>query len=236
MTPTGAANEVQELLDQGLVHLFDGKIQEAIVCWMKVLDIDPSDARALDYLETLEVIEPKGPSSITDQHIGGGESDEWPSPFDSQPQIDVLPGTDGEGGGLTGLPLSEDEKQGLLAQVAEEREAQNMGAALDICEEILKRSPGDFETEELAREIKEELVGFYLDALKPLDQIPQLVADDANILELSLDPIGGFLLSQIDGRITVEELLTIMGTFDQYRVVSALHYFLNNGILELSEG
>ena len=223
----------EELLDSGLVHLFDGKVQEAIVSWMKVLDIDPGDSRALDYLETLEVIEPQGPSTIADQPVGNGESDEWPSPFDSQPHLDVLPGTDGEGGELTGLPLFDDEKGGLLAQVAEEREQQNMGAALDICEEILKRSPGDFDTEELAREIKEELVGFYLDQLKPLDQVPQLTADDSNILELSLDPIGGFLLSQVDGRITVEELLTIMGTFDQYRVVSALHYFLSNGILEL---
>ena len=85
----------------------------------------------------------------------------------------------------------------------------------------------------LADEIKEELVSFYIEDLKPLDQVPELAAD-ADILELSLDPIGGFLLSQIDGRITLEELLTIMGTFDQYRVVSALHLFINQEILRLN--
>jgi len=231
-----ASSEVQDLLDHGLIHLFDGRVQEAIVTWMKVLDIDPNESRALDYLETLEVIEPR--SSIIDggSSMGGEsrESGDWPSPFDSQPSIDVIAPADGEGGEMTGGPISDEERATLFAQVSEEREKENLGGALDICEEILKRNPGDVETEELARMLKEELVGFYLEQLKPLDQIPQLVADDSNILELSLDPIGGFLLSQVDGRITVEELLTIMGTFDQYRVVSALHYFLSHNILELT--
>ena len=230
-----ASSEVQDLLDHGLIHLFDGRVQEAIVTWMKVLDIDPNQPRALDYLETLEVIEPR--SSMADGNGVMGESREsgdWPSPFDSQPSIDVIAPAEGEGGEMTGGPISSEERVTLLAQVAEERTKDNLGGALDICEEILKRNPGDLETEELARTLKEDLVGFYLEQLKPLDQIPQLVADDSNILELSLDPIGGFLLSQIDGQITVEELLTIMGTFDQYRVVSALHYFLSHSILELT--
>lgn len=234
MTPTGSSTEVQELLDLGLVHLFDGKVQEAIVTWMKVLDIDGNEPRALDYLETLEVIEPRSATGLAHGiQAENGESGEWPSPFDSQPSIDVLAPHESEGGAMTGGPISDTDRAGLLAQVNEELERQNLGAALDICEEILKRAPGDGETEELAQKVKEDLVGFYLEQLKPLEQIPQLVADDSNILELSLDPIGGFLLSQIDGRITVEELLTIMGTFDQYRVVSALHYFLTNEILEL---
>ena len=230
-----ASSEVQDLLDHGLIHLFDGRVQEAIVTWMKVLDIDPNQPRALDYLETLEVIEPRR-SIIDGDGISGGvrESGDWPSPFDSQPSIDVIAPVEGEGGEMTGGPISSEERVTLLAQVEEERAKDNVGGALDICEEILKRNPGDLETEELARTLKEDLVGFYLEQLKPLDQIPQLVADDSNILELSLDPIGGFLLSQVDGRITVEELLTIMGTFDQYRVVSALHYFLSHNILELT--
>ena len=45
--------------------------------------------------------------------------------------------------------------------------------------------------------------------------------------------MGGFLISQIDGEISVEELLTILGTFDQFRVLSSLHYFLVNEIIEL---
>ena len=33
--------------------------------------------------------------------------------------------------------------------------------------------------------------------------------------------------------ITVEEILTILSTFDRFRVLSSLHFFLENGILEL---
>ncbi len=238
MPDTHSPREVQDLLDQGLVALVDGKVQEAIVTWMKVLEIDANEPRALDYLETLEVIEPRSQTADPDEDSGGigvdvPETGEWSAPFESQSEIDVVPPPDGEGAEFSGGPLPDEERAGLLEQVNSEREAGNLGAALDICEEILKRAPGDFETSTLATEVKEELVAFYLDGLKPLDQIPELTADDSNILELSLDPIGGFLLSQIDGRITVEELLTIMGTFDQYRVVSALHLFLNQEILRL---
>lgn len=240
MSPSHSEQEVQDLLDQGLVALVDGKVQEAIVTWMKVLDIDANEPRALDYLETLEVIEPRSQTADPDEEPGNGigietpETGEWSAPFESQSEIDVMAPQDGEGAEFSGNPIGEDEKAGLLDQVRAEREANNISAALDICEEILKRSPGDLDTQVLADEIKEELVSFYLEDLKPLDQIPELAADDANILELSLDPIGGFLLSQIDGRITLEELLTIMGTFDQYRVVSALHLFINQEILRLN--
>jgi hypothetical protein len=238
MPESHSPQEVQDLLDQGLVALVDGKVQEAIVTWMKVLEIDANEPRAVDYLETLEVIEPRSETADPDEDSGGigvevPETGEWSAPFESQSELDVAPPPDGEGAEFSGGPMSDEDRNGLLEQVYSEREAGNLGAALDICEEILKRAPGDFETTTVATEVKEELVSFYLDGLKPLDQIPELAADDSNILELSLDPIGGFLLSQIDGRITVEELLTIMGTFDQYRVVSALHLFINQEILRL---
>ncbi len=239
MAESGPRKEIEELLQGGLIHLFDGRVQDAIVTWMKILDLDPDEPRALDYLETLEAIEPRSPLEVRGEDgqplDESGEYAAHTSPFASQQSLDVVPSVEGEGGEFVGGPLSEEEKANLLEQVAAARSEENLGGALDICEEILKRSPGDPEVEELAREIKEDLVNFYLDKLKPLDQIPQLVANDASILELSLDPIGGFLLSQIDGNITVEELLTIMGTFEQYRVVSALHYFLNAGIIELKQ-
>ncbi len=239
MSSSHSEQEVQDLLDQGLVALVDGKVQEAIVTWMKVLDIDANEPRALDYLETLEVIEPRSQTADPDDENGGGvgvevpETGEWSAPFESQSEIDVIAPQDGEGAEFSGTPIGEEEKADLLEQVKAEREANNISAALDICDEILKRSPGDLDTQVLADEIKEELVSFYIEDLKPLDQVPELAAD-ADILELSLDPIGGFLLSQIDGRITLEELLTIMGTFDQYRVVSALHLFINQEILRLN--
>ncbi len=234
MSDSESTSDVKGLLDKGLVQLSDGKIQDAVVTWMKVLDLDPNEPRALDYLETLEVIEPRSKQAIQEALEGSPElleSGEWASPFSSQQNLEIVQG--GEGGEISGGPLSDEERTTLIAKIEEEKAGNNLGAALELCEEILKRSPDDTEAEDLARDIKAELVEFYLKDLKPLEQVPQLLADDSNILELSLDPIGGFLLSQIDGNITIEELLTIMGTFEQYQVVSALHQFLTNDIIEL---
>ena len=67
---------------------------------------------------------------------------------------------------------------------------------------------------------------------EPFDRVLTLRGGEAKLLELSLDPIGGFIISQIDGRITLEELLSIMGTFDRYRVMSSIHFLVQKEIVE----
>ena len=122
----------------------------------------------------------------------------------------------------------------ILVREAREREqAGDFEVSLKSCEDALRRDPEHKEALELAETLRQELNAVYLKELEPLERIPFLRATDSSILELSLDPVGGFLISQIDGEISVEELLTILGTFDQFRVLSSLHYFLVNEIIEL---
>jgi hypothetical protein len=121
----------------------------------------------------------------------------------------------------------------LVREARAREEAGDFEVALKSCEDALRRDPEHKEALELVDTLRQELNEVYLKELEPLDRTPFLRATDSSILELSLDPVGGFLISQIDGEITVEELLTILGTFDQFRVLSALHYFLVNEIIEL---
>ena len=111
--------------------------------------------------------------------------------------------------------------------------AGRLEAALGRAEDALRREPENAQAERIVADLRGRLVERYLQELEPRERVPYLRATDASILELSLDPIGGFLISQIDGEITIEELLTILGTFDQYRVLHSLHFFLENGIIEL---
>jgi hypothetical protein len=121
----------------------------------------------------------------------------------------------------------------LLRDARSDFEAGHVESALGRAEDALRREPENPEAEKLVGMLRGRLVDEYLVELEPRERIPYLRATDASILELSLDPIGGFLISQIDGEITIEELLTILGTFDQYRVLHSLHFFLENGIIEL---
>lgn len=226
--------QVHQLLDRGLVRWALGKREEAIRLWREAADLAPTHARALDYLQSVGAIpigavsaatQPVETSNDSDSLIGGEGS---PPPFTTEvPSItDEMGAPEDSGPVLSDVDI-------LMQQVHHCRTTGKAAQALKHCEDVLKKNPDHAEAGRIATDLRRELTSQYLKALEPTDRIPVLRATDASILELSLDPIGGFLISQIDGAISIEDLLTILSTFDQYRVLSALHFFLESGIIEL---
>jgi len=244
--PVPEGTRARRLLDEGLVHLSLGREDDAVQAWRSALEHDPENPRALDYLETLGAIPPRHARESAemrkavpgrDETLDDEQSDDRPADAPVAFEPPMLGGlqevADAAGSTELVVRLSEEDIVQFLTRAREDMEAGNLGSALDRCEDVLRRIPGEPRAAECAREVKDRLVHFYLEELKPLTQVPSLCATDATILELNLDPIAGFLLSQIDGDISLEELLTIMGTFDQFKVVSALHFFLRQSIVEL---
>jgi len=235
-----SGEDVTRLLDQGLVRYAIGMRGEAIQFWQDALEQSPGDARALDYLQSVGALSPSAIGADVDlspaarlDSVGiatldrGGESlipHFAPEPAD---QGDLDSGAHG-----IADPMVADVD--ILVREAKEREqAGEYEEALKNCREALRRDPEHVEALALIETLRVELKKVYLAELEPLERVPYLHATDSSILELSLDPVGGFLISQIDGEITLEELLTILGTFDQFRVLSSLHYFLVNEIIEI---
>ena len=232
------AKTVRDLLDRGLVQYSLGRRKEAVGFWRRALEVSPGDERASDYLASVGASarpedEEAVLSAVTDEVV----------PPDSIRAAKRPPFTDEMPTYQPGVPPVVDEADEadsvitdveLLLRGARTAEAEGeLQQALSKAEEVLRREPEHFEASELAAELRRRLADRFRKTLEPLDAVPFLRATDASILELSLDPIGGFLISQIDGEITVEELLTILGTFDEFRVLSSLHFFLENGIIEL---
>jgi len=255
MPPSSRANRktVTTLLDKGLVQYAIGARDAAIAYWQQALGEDPASARAHDYLRSVGAIPgATGAVSRTDEVPALPASDV--DDFDADgPTVLELDGDSGESDSLVppfthamaafeddGIDTADLEPEPmvpdveiLLRDARSDEEAGRHEGALRAAEEALKRDPEHYEAGRLAMALRERLSAQYLLELEPLERVPYLRATDASILELSLDPIGGFLISQIDGEITIEELLTILGTFDQFRVLSSLHFFLENGIIEL---
>ncbi len=234
--------DVTRILDQGLVRYAMGLRDEAIGFWNDALKQSPGDTRALDYLQSVGALAPSavapGVDLTPDAHsddVGVATLDRsaesMVSPFSpARSDFDTEPESDATADLTSDMVADVD----ILVREAREREqAGDFEVALKSCEDALRRDPEHKEALELAETLREELNKVYLKELEPLERTPFLRATDSSILELSLDPVGGFLISQIDGEISVEELLTILGTFDQFRVLSSLHYFLVNEIIEL---
>lgn len=237
-------SDVSRLLDQGLVKYALGKRDSAIELWQQALEAAPRNRRAQDYLKSVGALLPPGEGQ--DIHTSTAEIVPVEGDLDSdnnRAAESLVPPFTAEVATFEpeeAKPTDELDVEPMVPDVeillrdAREHEASgNLEDALRHAEEALKRDPEQPEAQELSSSIRRRLAALYRDELEPVARVPFLRATDASILELSLDPIGGFLISQIDGEITIEELLTILGTFDEFRVLSSLHFFLENGIIEL---
>jgi tetratricopeptide (TPR) repeat protein len=233
---------VTDLLDRGLVQYALGAREGAIDLWQQALVQAPRNARALDYLESVGALPAGSSPSLVAVDPSPATPDGGLVVLEPKPSASLAPPFTQEVVAYDGPPLDSDELDLesmvpdvilLLRDAVADWEAGRFEAALGRAEDALRREPENEEAERIVSDLKGRLVDKYLKELDPRERVPYLRATDASILELSLDPIGGFLISQIDGEITIEELLTILGTFDEYRVLHSLHFFLENGIIEL---
>ncbi|MCO4769735.1 MAG: tetratricopeptide repeat protein [Deltaproteobacteria bacterium] len=245
------SQKVDVLLDKGVVQFALGNHDAAHSRWQEALELDPGNERAHDYLRTVadggagngsgfrDDQATEAMTAISEENLAavGGAASE-----DSDPGSDSLVPPFGREvtfdddavrtDDLAVEPVVPDVE--IMLRDARKSEGEGrLEEALTSAEDALKRDPEREETQVLVASLKGRLREVYLEELHPLERVPVLRATDASILELSLDPIGGFLISQIDGEITIEELLTILGTFDEFRVLGSLHFFLKSGIIEL---
>ena len=234
--------QVQALLDRGLVRFALGRRDEAIRLWQEAVELAPGNSRGLDYLQSVGAI-PVGsleiPPASADNHgiTGEGEPLMLDKPEDMQaPFTQEAPSVHDEDAPIEDQGPVVGDVDILMRQARDQKAAGKLESAHKTCEDLLKRAPEHPEGSRMVAELRKSLTAVYQKGLEPLERVPVLRATDASILELSLDPIGGFLISQIDGEISLEELLTILGTFDQFRVLSCLHFFLESGIIELRPG
>ncbi len=235
--------ETDSMLDKGLVQYALGNLDAATAQWRAALERSPGNARALDYLRTVDGVDLPDPpaesedepateamAAITSEDMSAPEppdngSDALTPPFARKPSYDQEDDVQPE-------PVVPDVEISL--RDARQAEADGkLEEALKHAEAAHKRDPEREDALSLVASLRDRLRSEYLERLRPLERVPVLRATDASILELSLDPIGGFLISQIDGEITIEELLTILGTFDEFRVLGSLNFLLDSGIIEL---
>lgn len=83
--------------------------------------------------------------------------------------------------------------------------------ALVVAESILEANPGNPEAQRCAERCRDVLTQMYSARLGPLSQIVSIAIPNDEIRWLSLDHRAGFLLSLVDGSLTLEEILDISG-------------------------
>ncbi len=106
------------------------------------------------------------------------------------------------------------EPQGPAREHADMKDRYAMGdftGALVIAEGILESTPSDNEAKLCAEKCREVLTQMYSARLGPLSQTVSVAIPNDEIRWLSLDHRAGFLLSLVDGSLTLEEILDVSG-------------------------
>ena len=118
-------------------------------------------------------------------------------------------------------------KTNMSAILLEARRSYDAGdflPALEITTKILSRDVANGEALELKRLIEGELERHYLKELGAMSKVPTIAVKMSELSSLSLDHRAGFLLSQVDGMMSFEDILELssMGRLETLGVLVQL--------------
>lgn len=233
---TGAERTtVENLLAQGLDYYINGNLRKALEAWQGVLLKDPENRRAGEYLKS--ALHEYGPLRAG-RGANGRESTPPPTAWDDGPALGesitlereetepFLPNLE-----LTpppeGAQLTSDERKEMNTLLSGARELYALGdfsGALELIEKVLAFDQGHAEARRLKGDCEETLLQMYESQLGALDGVPSLAVKPDEIVWLSLDHRAGFVLAQIDGRVSYDDLYCICGMsrLDTARILAQL--------------
>jgi hypothetical protein len=108
----------------------------------------------------------------------------------------------------------------------------DFSGALELLVKILARKPGDKEAQQMHDTCEHNLTLMFESKIGSMDGRPRIAIPPDEIIWLNLDPRAGFVLAQIDGEVSFEDLYAICGLkrLDTARILSQL---LEEGVVQV---
>jgi hypothetical protein len=103
------------------------------------------------------------------------------------------------------------EPKATMAEVRDRFEVGDFSGALTLAAKILEEEPEHVDAQLYAEHCRDVLKQMYISNLGGLRRVPQIAVSPEQLRWLALDHRAGFLLSQLDGHSTFEELLDVCG-------------------------
>ena len=108
----------------------------------------------------------------------------------------------------------------------------DFSGALELLGKILERKPGDKEAQQMHELCESNLTLMYESKIGSMDARPRVAIPPDEVIWLNLDPRAGFVLAQIDGEVSFEDLYAICGLkrLDTARILCQL---LEEGVVQV---
>lgn len=217
-------NEIARLLKRGLNHYGLGELDAAIVCWERVRALDPDNQAARDYLETAYEERAEADQAETPVSASMGVVPVNEDRDDATPQSwDFIESPE--------LPLPEDDPDTRIAAALEAYKSGKIEEAWSYLQEVAREMPERLDVQGYLGLVRTQRAKRFAREIGDKARALRLTRSMGELKALNLRPDEGFLLSQIDGSVTIEELISLSST-DRVRTLETLARFLREGLVE----
>lgn len=119
---------------------------------------------------------------------------------------------------------------GMLAEALVLLRAGDVPEALALLETLARHEPTDLEVQGFLDLARAAALRLYRSRVGSGEGVPKVKISPAEVMKFNLPSAAGFLLSMIDGHISVDELLAVSG-MDPFEALRALSNLLDAGIV-----
>ena len=239
--------EVTRLLKRGLNHYGLGDLEAAISCWEQARALDPENQAVHDYLETAYEEQggarKKGPPAKKAATPPKGApakpapAPAKPAPAPPRPAVKPAakkPVTDEDdtpkSGAVVQFDADDDPDTMIQSALAAYKEGR-YDEAWNEFRRLAKEQPERLDVQGYLQLVRNERAQQWAKEIGDQGHVLRLKVTTQQIMKLRLQPDEGFMLSQIDGRMTIADLLSV-STADRVRTLEIIAKLIREGIVE----
>ena len=232
--------EVTRLLKRGLNHYGLGDLEAAISCWEQARALDPENQAVHDYLET-----------AYEEQGGGARRKGVPakkpaapprpgapaSPAPAKPAAKPgprKPVTDEDdtpkSGPVIQFDADDDPDTMIQSALAAYKEGRYDDAWTEL-RRLAKEQPERLDVQGYLQLVRNERAQSWAKEIGDQGHVLRLKVTTQQIMKLRLQPDEGFMLSQIDGRMTIADLISV-STADRVRTLEIIAKLIRERIVE----
>jgi len=231
--------EVTRLLKRGLNHYGLGDLEAAISCWEQARALDPENQAVHDYLETAyeeqggpgrKKAPPAKKAGTPPKPAAGKAAPAKPAPK----QAPARPVTDDDdtpkSGPVIEFDADDDPDTQIQAALAHYKEGR-YDEAWNELRRLSKEQPQRLDVQGYLQLVRNERAQSWAKEIGDQGHVLRLKVTTAQIMKLRLQPDEGFMLSQIDGRMSIADLISL-STAERVRTLEIIAKLMREGIVE----
>lgn len=209
---------VEGLIDDGLKAYGSGQFRSAITTWERVLEIEPKNELAEEYIKLAKGSLSSAPAETEEKE---GAATETPA----EPQASPPTAPQKE-------PIPAGEEKPVHKRARKLLQEQAWPEAYVFIERAAKEDRQDKVIAGLSAIARTHLYGRYYDRIGSMTKMPKLAVSIGDIKKLDLTKEDGYILSLIDGTLNFEDIF-YLSRMDKFSVLAIFCRLLEESIIEV---